>query len=238
MMVEEEKMRVRKIAYDGERVTVHFERPCPGKTDVWDRFQMESREEPHPGLKEALAALAEHVVEVAELPADQARMIDARGAAFSWSQTSQGEVMGATIMALKRLARNRCPLVVNTPHTFEAAISESDTECPVLSDACAGALHTLALEAEAYVDGKRAQGNLFEKAADAGGAAAEKSAEPSECSRCRSVKGPLVQLEAQGRKTDWFCNTCLEALSHLVARGRVPTGGARKQVKRKTEIHA
>ena len=62
-------MRITKAKYDGAKVRIEYERERPDKT--YDEFSLQSADRPTSAFIAALAALAEDVVAICELPADE-----------------------------------------------------------------------------------------------------------------------------------------------------------------------
>lgn len=126
-----------------------------------DELMLKSADAPHPDLPRALQALEPHVADLCELRGPLA----VRGASFSWSEAGGETVMGASVTALRDLRRSRSPMVVNSPHQPETDYGGNEENEAVMTFEFAEALRALLAEAMAYVDGKRAQGSLFEKPA-------------------------------------------------------------------------
>lgn len=152
-------IRIKKVKSSSEnRVEITYQKKS--QTDAWNDFSLSCVEKAEPAFYISLAALAEDVVEMCELPADYQERINVRGVSFSYG--GDKEVMGATISAGMRLEHSNCPLNLNTPH--KASESYNDGEADVkqlLSGDCVERLWKLQEMAERYVDGVRAQGNLF-----------------------------------------------------------------------------
>jgi hypothetical protein len=149
--------RIVKVSYDQKKVLVRYEQDRAG--DV-DEFEIVCKDKPAPEFVTALAALRTHVAEICELTDNYCQDLEVRGASFSYG--GEGKVMGATITALKTVSTARSPLCLNTPHLPSEPYSDrEDDETPCLSDDAAEALDHLCLAALAYVDGKRAQVELF-----------------------------------------------------------------------------
>lgn len=72
--------------------------------------------------------------------------------------------MGATISAAMRLDHSNCDLNLNTPHKPSAPYNPDQDEAfddQYLTDECIACLDNLCYEAQSYIDGDRAQMNLF-----------------------------------------------------------------------------
>jgi hypothetical protein len=65
------------------------------------------------------------------------------------------------VTCLKKLTQANAPLVVNTPHLREPVEDREFGETGFFTDGMAEALLEAENQAEAYVGGKRAQGELF-----------------------------------------------------------------------------
>lgn len=149
--------RLRKLSYDGEKVLVRFEQTrLNGEPD---EFETKCSDKPAPELIAALAALRSHVGHILELPPAYTEGLVVRGVSLGYG--GETEVMGATITALRTLQTARAPLVLNTPFLPSAPYSETGDPGPLLPETCTDALRKVEAEAFRYVDGHRAQGDLF-----------------------------------------------------------------------------
>lgn len=147
---------IRKVSWDGERVLVKWEVMQPKGVD---EFQLSCVDAPATDLLDALAALRPRVAEICQLPEEYCASMEIRGVSFSYG--GEGRVMGATITALKPLATANAPLVVNTPHLASESYSEDGPTDKLLSTAAIVALEAVMVEALRYIDGHRAQRDLF-----------------------------------------------------------------------------
>ena len=153
-------MRIRKVKVTKEkRISMAYE--VPNKKGSWDEFTFVCSDEPRQEFFTALAVLAEHVIEMCELPAAYLEKIKVRGVSFSFG--GENDTMGATISASMVLINSHPDLNINTPHK---AVEMYNPETPedymqLLSGECIEALSELITECEAYIKGERAQGSLF-----------------------------------------------------------------------------
>jgi hypothetical protein len=145
---------IKKVKFDGAKVRIGYERERDD--GQIDEFTMSSADQPAQSFIDALAALSEDVIDICELPADQQDKLKVRGVTV----THTNDVMGVCITALKSLKTADAPLVLNTPHLTEAPYSEGSTS-PLLSTETCDRISELLLAAERYLDGERAQGDLF-----------------------------------------------------------------------------
>jgi hypothetical protein len=151
-------MRFQKIKYDKGKVKIEYELCNKAKKD-WDQFSLACSDEPKPEFQVALQALSEDVIEMCELPEDYRKRIMVTGVSFSYG--SEAEIMGATIVSQMVLNRSNVNLNLNTPHKPSEPYSEGGDASQCLSQDCIERLTYLMLEAEDYVKGNRAQGELF-----------------------------------------------------------------------------
>lgn len=152
------RMKKVKVTKD-DKIMMMYEKLVRGN---WDEYQFTSSERAKPDFYNAIKKLAPHVIELCELPEDYLDRIMVRGVSFSYG--GMEEVMGATISAAMKLDRSNCDLNLNTPHKPSAPYNPEqeepmDDQC--LSDQCIACLENLCFEAEDYIDGDRAQINLF-----------------------------------------------------------------------------
>lgn len=128
-----------------------------------DEYSFTCSEKARPEFYEALEALAEHVIEICELPKDYLGRIKARGVSYSYG--GEAEVMGAVISASMELKESYQPLNLTTPHKASAMYNPEtpDDDMQLLTSDCIDALEALQAECEAYIKGNRAQGSLFKE---------------------------------------------------------------------------
>lgn len=136
------KLRKLKLTNDA-RVLVEYltERAHGGE----DQHGIASLDPPRPELHSALAQLVPHVLRICELPVEYGDELAVTGVSCSYGETGEG----VTITARRALQRCTAPLVLNTPHVLLDDWAELG--------AC---MRVLAAEAERYVQGERAQGEL------------------------------------------------------------------------------
>ncbi|MDD4888893.1 MAG: hypothetical protein PHU85_03105 [Phycisphaerae bacterium] len=136
---------------DGD-VEIQYE-VCRG--DHTDKYTMVCSEAPRPALPQALAALAPHVIEICEFPADYGQGIRVTGLRL----THKKEILGAVITAVKTLGTSDIPFVIHTPHKTEFPYSPQDdgaAQDKCLSEGAVMVISAVVEEAFAYIDGSRA----------------------------------------------------------------------------------
>lgn len=121
--------------------------------------ELTSSQTPHEDFERALQALKDDVLELCELY-DYEDGVRVSSVTISYSEKSGRR--GAVVTALKTLAVANAPLVLNTPHLAQ----EGENDKGVLPPAMWRRVLALEVEAQAYVDGKRApkeQRDMFEQ---------------------------------------------------------------------------
>ena len=156
-----------KIKYkpgkDGRKGEVRLDwttdRTADDGTFVTDERSLKSNDEPHPDFLEALQAMRQVVLDCCyvtpeeRLSAVDEDRLDVRGVTIKETADMDGDyVEGFTVTALRELDWISSPLVLHTPFAAATLIPSSGVE---------NKLDTLKAEARLYVNGKRAQGDLF-----------------------------------------------------------------------------
>lgn len=130
-------------------------------SDTERKTQLKSLGGCHPDLDEAFSALAPHVREILEWPSSLYGN-SMRITGVSWSESEKTGVEGAVISAQADLDGSNSPFCFNTPFLPFDLYNEENEEQPVMPDGAQDALAGLRREVQAYLDGKRAQGELFD----------------------------------------------------------------------------
>lgn len=150
-------MRFSKIKYNGKFVTLAWEDTNPARDLA---TSLTSAQTPHPDFTAALDAFAGEVLDLLELPLEYGDTLKVTGLSIS---TQDDGRRGLVVTALKGVKCSPAPLVLNTPHLPEPG---EDPNAPALSRYMLALLVNAEIEASLFVAGKRAQGDLFAKAAD------------------------------------------------------------------------
>ena len=146
---------IKKVKFDGEALHVFLE----GVDDDAERKTMvKSLGRVHPDLIGALQALEPHVRHFLSLPPDWAsNAFSVRSVSFSKSE-KKGED-GIVISCSAELSNCKAPFFFNTPYLPVERHTEAG-DVAEMSDEAIEALGTLKAEVDAYLEGKRAQGEL------------------------------------------------------------------------------
>jgi hypothetical protein len=149
--------RIKKIKLTKEG-KIHITYEQANSQGTWDEYSMTCSDRAKPSFYDAIDKLREEVRQICELPGGWDDKLTIRGISISWAL----DVMGATITALMKLLKSSAPLVLNTPHKTEEFYSEQGDPDSLLSGDCVEVLHKVFKECEAYIDGEREQGGLFQ----------------------------------------------------------------------------
>lgn len=155
-------MRIKKVKITSEKkIAMVYEQQS--KNGFWDEYSFTCSEDARPEFYKAIEKLAEHVIDMCELPDNYLPKIKARGVSYSYG--GEAEVMGATISAQMELENSYQNLNINTP--YKASDSYNDNppdEMQILSNECIRDLENLQEECMAYINGDRAQTSMFKEA--------------------------------------------------------------------------
>ncbi len=156
--------RFTKIKFDGTTVELHYEEG----DNFADKYTMKCNELPRPDLGKAFNDMREEVRLLCELPPDYINRLEVRSVSLNYG--GKQETMGATITARMKLEYSNAPLNLNTPNKPVEPYQDGDYDDETyakmcLRSECVKKLNTLIDEANYYVDGQRAQGNLFDHTA-------------------------------------------------------------------------
>jgi hypothetical protein len=148
------KIKIGKDDLEREMVTIKLEEP--DQTGGFTNHLIECKDAPHPDLRTALQAMGDYLKEHAEFPSTWDVSI------IGVTITHTNDVQGVVITGRRDLKNCNAPLIINTPHYTREPYNEDDeSDKAIFSGACGNAIDALEKEAIAFVDGKRAQGDLF-----------------------------------------------------------------------------
>jgi hypothetical protein len=128
-------------------------------SDTERKITLRSMEGFHADLSAAFDALAIHVREILEWPSNlYDGVLTVTG--VSWSHSENTGVEGAVLVCQAQLDGCTSPFCFNTPHLPFSQYCE-DGNAPLMPDGAQDALNVLRTEVQRYIDGKRAQLELF-----------------------------------------------------------------------------
>jgi hypothetical protein len=120
---------------------------------------IKSYDAPHEDFYKALDALQNHARDILQLPRDW-REGQLRISGVSFSMSEDTGVMGAVMTGQVALDTSDAPFNFNTPHLPFDQYSPTGN-APTMPESAQRALKKVQAEAEAFINGKRAQGDLF-----------------------------------------------------------------------------
>ena len=120
--------------------------------------RVESPDEPRKAFMDALDAMAIHAARLMEIPVPEEYVVGLTVRSVKIKPKDDGS-WGLVVSCIKKLSGGQV-LSLNTAYTEDVPDSDSAGALPVK---CIDAVNALVIEAEAYLDGKRAQGDLFER---------------------------------------------------------------------------
>lgn len=176
--------RFTKIKFDPKKGMVHLEYKS-GK-QLLDEYTMKCTEAPHPNFLKSLEVFKTHVTDICELPAEYAERIIVRGISLNYG--GEDDVMGCVIIAGMELQNSNAPLNLNTPNKIECMYNPDmpDDEKVLMSADMREDIEELIHEANLYVEGERAQTNLF----------AEEVKEPQDAELIEGADEPMALPQA------------------------------------------
>ncbi|MGE4169129.1 MAG: hypothetical protein AB7F28_00220 [Candidatus Margulisiibacteriota bacterium] len=155
-------IKVKKVKLDkkDEKIEILWEVDRGPAGD--DELSLRCKDEARPEFYSAIQSLAKHWKEVLELDSEKIEP-QVSSVSFSWTRDDMGvPVMGVTIYASVSLNKSTGVWGCNTPHRIESFYSQNGgDEGQLMSDDLASDCKALLSEAEHYIQGERAQQNLF-----------------------------------------------------------------------------
>lgn len=150
-------MRIAKAKRKDDQLHVELE---DTDNDTERKVSLKSLGGCHVDLGTAFDALAPYVREILEWPNSlYGNHMTVTG--VSWSVSEKTDVEGAVISAQASLEGCNSPFCFNTPFLPFDLYNEENEDQPVMPDGAQDALRELRAEVLAYIEGKRAQGDLF-----------------------------------------------------------------------------
>lgn len=143
----------------GKESKVHIEYRIERSTEKgedFDLFTLDCIDKPLPEFELAMMELRKHVLDICEMPMDDLEVLKVTVKGVSFSYSGEENIMGATIIATKKLNKSNA-LMINTPHKFAEPHNEGQSAEMCLSEQCVEVLEELIKQAEKYLDGERAQ---------------------------------------------------------------------------------
>jgi len=162
--------RITKVKRKDEKIIIHWRKVDVSQhpAQIITCGTVECAEAADPAFYESFDGLGAHVADLLEMTPEWGQKFHAKGVSFSWRENAGGDtdrrgaIMGAVVTGQINIKKANSPLLINTPHVPEQPYSAESPE-PTLSVEFIIQLEEVMLQAEYYLDGKRAQVSLFEK---------------------------------------------------------------------------
>jgi hypothetical protein len=147
--------RILKIKVDEETISAIWQGDPHPETERYDQYSISSPSKAAPAFYKRAEALSVYVIDILELPAKEAKNVKVTGISFSYSAKIDG--VGVIFTAMRSLSKTPQPHVLNTPLKY----SNHDTKEMKLPKGCFDAIKDLERELVKYLEGKKAQLELF-----------------------------------------------------------------------------
>lgn len=155
---------IKKVRFEGDALEVHVNDDDSSAAVERKSVVKSPSDNVHPDLSSALQAIEPHVRKVLSLPKNWANnSLTVRGVSYSYSDKTG--VDGAVVSCSTLLPGLNAPFFFNTPYLEIRRHTEEGDRAEMPEDALA-AFDKLKLEALAFLNGKRNQGELFAEAAE------------------------------------------------------------------------
>lgn len=127
----------------------------------YDILSLKCPEDPLPSFLQAFMDLRKHLLVICEIPVDKDTIerLSVKGVTLTYS--GEDSVLGAIISGSLKLTRSNDSLILNTPHKLTDFPGDVGDSKMLMDSECAKALEHLIAEAEKYLNGDRAQEELF-----------------------------------------------------------------------------
>lgn len=152
------KKHITKIIYDDWCMSIRW---VQGEDVGMEECSLKCKERPSSAFLYTLRALDQYVAKVCELPNEYSERIVPCGVGINYSKGWDKPIV--TVTAQMKLLASNVPLTINTPNKVaappESQAGTVDKVC--MQEEYIDTLYVLLEEAEKYLDGERAQGNLY-----------------------------------------------------------------------------
>lgn len=151
------KRRIQKVKLGKDKKIFIAYQERSNEKRAWDEYTINCIDIPRPELYKTFEKLNAQVIDICEMPETDLQKITTTGMSLSYNDETGG--WGVVLTAQKKLQYNPEPLNINTPYKpYEAAEGNEDME---MSPECYEAVSEVIEEACRYIDGDRAEMNLF-----------------------------------------------------------------------------
>lgn len=160
------KPQFTKIVANGKHVQIHWisRKKTASEAEEQHNHQLECPEKPRPAFEKVLQAFLPFLLQIIGAPADWSDNTKVTGISLNKEEDRR---RGIVITAVRKCPYGNAPIAINTPHLRESLDPAKENGPSFLLEGMAELIDEMCDEAQAYLDGDRAQGELFGD--DAGG---------------------------------------------------------------------
>lgn len=154
------KAQFTKIVANGKHVAISWitRKQTASKAEELQTHNVECPERPRPKFDKALQAFVPFLLEIIGAPGEWIENTEVTGISLNKEEDRR---RGIVITAKRKCPYGNAPIAINTPHLRESLDDAKETGPNFLLPGMAGAIDRMCSEAEAYLAGDRAQGELF-----------------------------------------------------------------------------
>jgi len=154
-------MRIRKVKFSTKekKEKWFFEYETKNTRKEWDLHTLTCTDTPRPELKKSLQNLESYVVDICEIDADHE--ITVFGVSIGYA--TDKEIMGAVLIARRKLEESNSPMNLVTPYKQEDFNSGGGDSKQLMPKGMPVDVRKVINECDKYIEGDRAQQDLFGK---------------------------------------------------------------------------
>lgn len=149
-----------KITNNNKFVAIHWisRRKTAGDAEESTSHELQCAERPRPEFDKALQAFLPFLLQIIGAPSDWTDNTEVTGISLNKEEDRR---RGIVITAKRKCPFGAAPIALNTPHLRESLDDTKETGPNFLLPGMADAIDEMCEEAQTYLDGDRAQGELF-----------------------------------------------------------------------------
>lgn len=151
-----------KIVNNGKHIQIHWisRKKTASEAEEQHNHQLECPERPRPEFDTALQAFLPFLLQIIGAPKEWKDNTEITGISLNKEEDRR---RGIVITAKRKCPFGAAPIAINTPHLRESLDDTQETGPNFLLPGMADAIDAICEEAQVYLDGDRAQGELFEE---------------------------------------------------------------------------
>lgn len=149
-----------KVVANGKHVAIEWitRKKTASEAEEHQSHSVVCQERPRPAFDKALQAFLPFLLQIIGAPAEWKDKTEVTGISLNKEEDRR---RGVIITARRKCPFGNAPIAINTPHLRESLDDTKETGSNFLLPGMADAIDTMCEEAQSYLDGDRAQGELF-----------------------------------------------------------------------------